>query len=107
MEMRTVQAPREGVDAIKAELAFSGYDQFGAESYFVATVPLPIIRNGRRKLFMTFTEAGTRTPLKLPPNVAMAFREKFLTKIEILYAKPEAKGIVGMFSKAVGRVIGK
>lgn len=55
---------------------------------------------------MTFVEAGTKSPLKLPPNVAMAFREKFLTKLEILYCKPKTKGLMGAISKAVGRLSG-
>lgn len=65
------------------------------------------MKNGRRKLFMSFTELGTAVPLRLPPDVAMAFREKYLTHIEVSHARPRAKGIVGMFSKVVGRVIGK
>ncbi len=49
------------------------------------------MKGGRRKLFMTFTEAGTNVPLRVPPDVAMAFREKYLTRIEAYHAKPRAK----------------
>lgn len=65
------------------------------------------MKNGRRKLFMAFTEAGTTVPLRIPPHVAMGFREKCLVSIEVFHAKPRAKGLAGMFSKAVGKVIGK
>ncbi|MFB0964508.1 MAG: hypothetical protein QMC36_02255 [Patescibacteria group bacterium] len=65
------------------------------------------MKNGRRKLFLTFTEAGTTVPLRIPPHVAMAFREKCLVSIETFHSKQKAKGLMGIVSKAVGKVIGK
>ena len=91
LEMRAQSANREGSDAIRAEIVFSRYDKLESASYFQASVPLPIVKNGRRKLFMTFTEAGTNSPLRIPPHVAMAFREKYLVRIEALHHKPKAK----------------
>lgn len=91
LEMRAQSTNREGSDAIRAEIVFSRYDKLESASYFQASVPLPIVKNGRRKLFMTFTEAGTSVPLRIPPHVAMAFREKYLVRIEALHHKPKAK----------------
>lgn len=107
VEMRTHPSVREGSDVVRAEIAFGGYDEAGSVSYHQATVPLPLLVRGRRKLFMTFSEPGTNSPLKVPKNVAAAFREKFLTKIEVLHYKPKSKGIIGIVSKAVGKVVGK
>lgn len=91
MEMRIQSGSRETSGAVRAEIAFSRYDKLESASYFQASAPLPIMKAGRRKLFMTFTEAGSNSPLRIPPNVAMAFREKHLVRIEVFHHKPKAK----------------
>lgn len=90
MEMRVLSVARDS-DTVRAEVVFSKYDQVESTAYFQTSALLPIMKNGRRKLFMTFTEAGTNSVLRIPPNVAMAFREKHLVRIEVLHRKAKSK----------------
>lgn len=91
VEMRIHPPGRDHFDTAKAEIVFSGHSSFGDGMFFNAVVPLPLMKRGRRKLFMTIVEAGTRAPLRIPPDVAMAFREMHLTEIEIRHVRPKAK----------------
>lgn len=74
---------------------------------YLVTVPLPIMKNGRRRLFRTVVESRTGNPLRLPQEVEAAFREKHIARFEILHAPVKAKSLIGMVSKAFGKAMGK
>lgn len=106
LEMR-IQPGREFSETARAEAVFGGHPALGNGVTFLVSIPLPLMKNGRRRLFITVVESGTGSPLRLPPEVTMAFREKHLAKIELLHVPLKSKGLMGLVSKAIGKAMGK
>lgn len=93
--------------AVKCEAVFSCPAMSG-ELYCRVVLPLPIVKGGRRRLFVSVLDNDSRHPIKLPPTVAELFQEKYLQRLEVL-SRPanDAGGLGGLLKGTIGRILGR
>lgn len=93
--------------AVKCEAVFAS-PALPGEFYCRIVVPLPVMKGGRRRLSMSVLDNETRRPVKLPPEIAELFHEKFIQELHVL-RKPAADsgGLGGLVKGTLGRILGR
>jgi hypothetical protein len=93
--------------AVKCEAVFSS-PALAAEFYCRIVLPLPVVKGGRRRLFVCVLDNETRQPINLPPLVAELFQEKFIQELKVLRKPaPESGGLGGLVKGTFGRLLGR
>ncbi len=104
VEFRIPPVSRERFSSVRGDAVFSG--PLIAEDGIACSIilPLPLFKNGRRRLFATVVDAVSKTPVPLPPDAAMAFREKCLKRIRILGNAPKTRGLIASIAARMEKV---
>lgn len=95
--------------AVKCE-ALLACPALPGEVYCRVVLPLPVIRGGRRRLFVSVLDNETRQPLKLPPPVAELFQEKYIEELLVLRASSTeagGRGLGDLVRGTLGRLLGR
>lgn len=94
--------------AVKCEAVFTS-PALPGEFYCRIILPLPIVKGGRRRLFVAVLDNETRQPINLPPEVAELFQEKFILELKVLRkpAQESAGGLGDLVKGTFGRLLGR
>ena len=76
--------------------------------YCRIVLPMPVIKGGRRRLFVSVLDNETRHPINLPPPVAELFQEKYIQQLQLMRRPGTGgSGLEGLVKRTLARWMGK